>query len=172
MAIIGGEDLEYLQQRFAAELKGEVRLNLYTRASYHTPEAEAQAAEVNQEDDETGEVFTAEASRVTAQILDELAAIAPDKIKVVQHDLESEAGQEEARQVGLDGEMLPAIVYQTENLKGQSRYFGLPSGYEFGSLVENVVDLSSGESALKETTRERLSAVKEPVQIMVFVTPT
>lgn len=172
MAIITGDDLEYLQQRFATELKGEVQLNLFTRASYHTPEAEAQAAETNQEDDETGEAFSAEASRVTAQILDELAAIATDKIKVVQHDVESEAGQQNAQQAGLDGTMLPAIVYQTESLKGKSRYFGLPSGYEFGSLVENVVDLSGGESALKQTTLDNLAAVNEPVQLMVFVTPT
>ncbi len=172
MAIISGEDLDYLKQRFAAELKSGVELNLFTRASYHTPEAEAQATEANQEDDDTGEMFAGEASRVTAQILEELAAIAPDKITVVTHDMDSPDGVQMAEQAGLNAEMLPAIAFDSENLKGQSRYYGLPSGYEFGSLIENVVDLSSGNSELRPATVEKLATVNQPVQIMVFVTPT
>jgi len=169
LAIIPDEDIKYLTGRFATELKGEVQLNLFTRSSYHTPEA---AVEVRHAEDETNEVFTGEANRLTAQILKELAATAPHSISVVTHDLDTLQGQQTAQAVGLNGEMLPVIVYQSETLKGQSRYFGLPSGYEFGSLVENVVDLSGGQRDLKQVTLDQLKAVKEPVQVMVFVTPT
>ncbi len=174
MAIISGEDLEFLSERFEAELKSDVQLRFFTRASFSSPEAlaKAAAAQANQVEDDTGEIFTAEAARVTGQILAELATIAPDYIQVETLDLDSSEGQAAAQSVGLDGEMLPAIVYTNENLKGRSRYFGLPSGYEFGSLVENIVDLSSGALALKPGTLQKLTEVRQPVSIMVFVTPT
>lgn len=174
MSIITGSDLEYLKERFDTELKSDVRFNFFTRSSFITTAEAETAAEANHnaEDDETGEMFTAEAARVTAQILEELVTIAPDYLSVVTHDLDSEAGQKAAEEAGLNGEMLPAIVYESENLKGKSRYFGLPSGYEFGSLVENLVDLSSGETVLKPKTLENLATVQTSVQIMVFVTPT
>jgi len=174
MAIISGSDLEYLSERFETELKSDVQLHLYTRASFHSAEAiaEAEASEVDQEQDETGEVFMGEACRMTANILEELAAIDPEHLEVVRHDLDSLAGQAEAQAAGLDGEMLPVTFFQSENLKGQSRYFGLPSGYEFGSLVESLIDFSIGTSGLKPGTLEKLAAVEEPVQIIIFVTPT
>jgi hypothetical protein len=168
MAFITGSDLEYLKDRFDKELKGDVRLNLFTRARFENEGGEADQAD----SDEHEELHAAEAARVAGMILEELVAIDPDHLSLVKHDLDSEVGQQMAQQHGLDGEMLPVIVYESENLKGNSHYFGLPSGYEFGSMVENVVDLSSGAPSLKPKTVEGLATVNSAVQIMVFVTPT
>ena len=52
------------------------------------------------------------------------------------------------------------------------RFSGLPSGYEFGTLVETIRMLGTGESDLGERTREELNALKEPVTLQAFVTPT
>ncbi len=52
------------------------------------------------------------------------------------------------------------------------RFFGIPSGYEFMSLVEAIVRASRGETELEDTTKERLREIQQPVHIEVLVTPT
>jgi hypothetical protein len=50
--------------------------------------------------------------------------------------------------------------------------YGLPSGYEFGTLVDAILDVSRGESGLSAETRQALAALARPVHIQVFSTPT
>jgi glutaredoxin-like protein len=52
------------------------------------------------------------------------------------------------------------------------RFFGIPSGYEFTSLINDLVMVSSRNSALTDPTREFLKSLNSPVHLQVFVTPT
>jgi alkyl hydroperoxide reductase subunit AhpF len=52
------------------------------------------------------------------------------------------------------------------------RLYGLPTGYEFGSLVESILDVSRGESSLSEETRAGLATLDKDVRLRVFSTPT
>lgn len=52
------------------------------------------------------------------------------------------------------------------------RLYGLPSGYEFGSLIEAVLDVSSGQAQLQPATLEALASLPAPVHLQVFSTPT
>jgi glutaredoxin-like protein len=52
------------------------------------------------------------------------------------------------------------------------RYFGIPSGYEFTSLLEGIKTVSAGEVELMPETVAFLDGLKEPLHIQVFVTPT
>jgi glutaredoxin-like protein len=52
------------------------------------------------------------------------------------------------------------------------RYFGIPAGYEFSTLVEDLIDVSKGTTKLREKTREILATVDQDLHIQVFVTPT
>ena len=52
------------------------------------------------------------------------------------------------------------------------RYFGIPSGYEFATLVEDVIDASTGEHGLSRETAAWLSDLDRDLHIQVFVTPT
>jgi alkyl hydroperoxide reductase subunit AhpF len=52
------------------------------------------------------------------------------------------------------------------------RFYGLPTGYEFGTLVDAVLDVSSGDSGLSAPTRTALAALDRAVHIQVFSTPT
>lgn len=52
------------------------------------------------------------------------------------------------------------------------RFFGIPSGYEFTSLVNDLVMVSSRNSALADQTRSYLNSLTSPVLLQVFVTPT
>jgi alkyl hydroperoxide reductase subunit AhpF len=59
-----------------------------------------------------------------------------------------------------------------DGVKGQVRYFGLPSGYEFSVLLGSLVDVSNAEPDLSEDTMAVLDALDKSLHFQVFVTPT
>jgi hypothetical protein len=52
------------------------------------------------------------------------------------------------------------------------RFLGAPSGYEFVSLIHAVLLAGGAESQLSEASQARLRAVRQPVTMQVFSTPT
>lgn len=52
------------------------------------------------------------------------------------------------------------------------RFYGIPAGYEFTSLIEAIRNVSSGESGLTEKSKQELKKLNKPVHIQVFVTLT
>ena len=67
---------------------------------------------------------------------------------------------------------IPAIAVLGAEKDYGIRMYGLPSGYEFGSLIDAIMDVSSGDSGLSAPTREALAAIDRPVHVQVFSTPT
>jgi len=68
-------------------------------------------------------------------------------------------------------EQIPAIVVMGEEDPG-IRYYGIPGGYEFATLLETIKMVSAGESGLSPQTKSFLKELTEPVNLKVFVTPT
>ncbi|MFQ5811891.1 MAG: thioredoxin family protein [Anaerolineae bacterium] len=66
---------------------------------------------------------------------------------------------------------IPAIAVEGEKDYGV-RFYGIPAGYEFTSLLQAIKAVSAGESGLAPKTREALAGLKEPLHLQVFVTPT
>ncbi len=52
------------------------------------------------------------------------------------------------------------------------RFLGIPSGYEFSSLIQTIGLVSRRDSGLKPETREELKTLQVPVSLRVFVTPS
>ena len=52
------------------------------------------------------------------------------------------------------------------------KYYGMPSGYEFVTIIEGVIALSQPRTPLSADTRKKLKLVDQDVHIQVFVTPT
>jgi glutaredoxin-like protein len=102
----------------------------------------------------------------TRELLEELSAIA-DKVKVEVHDFVREAGL--ASELGIA--RIPAIAVGGEKDYG-IRFYGIPSGYEFASLVEAVRLVANGEVKLSPETRAFLDGLDADVHLQVFVTPT
>lgn len=102
----------------------------------------------------------------TLQILEEISDLS-DKIELRVYDLEGDA--EKAAHLGID--KAPAIAITAAEDYGV-RFFGIPSGYEFTSLLEDIVDVSRGDSGLMEESRALLKEVKKELRLQVFVTPT
>lgn len=102
----------------------------------------------------------------TRELVEEIASLS-DKVEAVVHDFA--ADKKEAERYGID--KIPAIAIVGEKDYGV-RFYGIPSGYEFVSLMEAIKVVSSGQSELSDATREALAKIGDPVRLQVFVTPT
>jgi alkyl hydroperoxide reductase subunit AhpF len=69
-------------------------------------------------------------------------------------------------------ERYPAVAVLPEGRDVGVRYYGLPWGYELGSLLGAVLEAGRSESSLSRETLDRLDALEREVAIDVFVTPT
>jgi glutaredoxin-like protein len=106
----------------------------------------------------------------TRMIGEELAALSA-KIALEVYDFEDD--KEIAESYGID--KIPATIIMTGGEQSRDygiRYFGIPSGYEFSSLIEDIMMVSSGQSGLSAATKEVLANLEKPVHLQVFVTPT
>jgi len=142
MALIGQKERDFLAKEFGTKLVNEVRLVVFTQ--------------------EVPCVFCKE----TVQVVEELAGISP-KVSVEVYDFIKD--QMKAKELRID--MIPAIAVIGAKDYGV-RFYGIPSGYEFSSLVGAVIDVSKGESGLSQKTKEALKALDSSIHIQVFVTPT
>ncbi len=52
------------------------------------------------------------------------------------------------------------------------RYYGIPAGYEFAVIVEDLIEFSRAESFLSPESVQKISNLQKPINIKVFVTPT
>lgn len=107
----------------------------------------------------------------TRQLVEELTAIS-DHLNLETYDLNKDA--ELARQYGVS--MVPGLVIAgvdgSQVIDYGMRFAGIPSGYEFSSLIQDVLLVSGRDSGLSPATRQALQSLKTPLHLQVFVTPT
>ncbi len=104
---------------------------------------------------------------VIEELLTEVSDIS-DKIVVDVYDIDADA--EKAAEYDLD--KAPAIVLLGEKDYGL-RFFGVPSNYEFSTLLHGIQLASLGAPMqLDAETKSFLSELETPVDYQVFVTPT
>jgi hypothetical protein len=149
MAILNDQVKQQLRQRFEETLQAPVELTLYTRPGSGRLILPSGMGCVTCDD-----------ARALAE---ELAAAAPDLVKLEVVDvsaLESEVTDVPTLALGLPGE------------EARISWQGLPSGLEFATVVDAIERASSGELGLAPETHEALERLTEPVEVMVFATPT
>ncbi len=66
----------------------------------------------------------------------------------------------------------PAVAILGADKDYGIRFYGSPNGYEFGTLVDAILDVSRGESGLSPETKQALAALERPVHLQIFSTPT
>lgn len=150
VALLSPEDEQFLRDKFAKEMKNDVQIDFYTQ---HKSVLTVPATECP-------------GCQETRQILDEVVGLS-DKIHLTTHDFIPE--EEKAKQAGIE-EIPMTIVSNPEGR--QVRYLGLPAGYEFPALIEDIIDLSNNRVDLSDKTKEALKKINQPVNIQVFITPT
>ena len=102
----------------------------------------------------------------TRQLLEQLAELSP-YVTVEAFNLVLE--KDRAAQYGID--RVPAIVVCSPG-RDRIRFYGAPFGHELMSLLEAIRLTASGESGLSEDSRARMAAMKKPVHLQVFFTPS
>jgi glutaredoxin-like protein len=102
----------------------------------------------------------------TRQLCEEIADLS-EKISVKIYNFVTD--KDKADEYGID--KIPAIAVIGARDYGV-RFFGIPSGYEFMSLLDAVKTVSVGEADLQPETMAFLDELKEPLHIQVFITPT
>lgn len=131
---------------------GDVAVDLYTRRS-------SLVVPGHGEPSQTGPI--------AEQLLGEVASLS-SKIKLTVHD--AAVDPEPAKAAGVEG-IDPVIVFRGDAVKGTLRYLGLPAGYEFRTLIDTLMAVSSGDPQLSPPAKAALAKVAKPVHLQVFVTP-
>ncbi len=150
MSLISDKDQQALRDLFAKRLRQDVTLTYFTQhdSVLSVPGQECAYC------------------RETRELLEDLEGLS-DKLHLEVKDFVRD--EVEAKQLGIT--RIPAIVLSGQN-KGKVRFFGVPAGYEFSTLVEDLMTVSSGEPELLDSTKQALDALQQDLHIQVFVTPT
>lgn len=150
MAIISEKDQQAIREHFDANLTGQVDIVMFT-------ERESPIIIPGREPCET--------CSDTQALLEEVASLS-DNLNLTVHELDG--ARDQAADLGVD--RVPAFVVKGA-ARGNVRFFGIPSGFEFSAFIADLVDVSRGTTDLSEETREFLSELNEDLNIKVFTTP-
>ena len=153
MAIISANVADQIRTFFADNLQDPVTVELFTQKPSPLVVPGRHECEYCQE---------------TEDLLSEVVALSP-KLSLDVHDLRADAGSGAAEKISED--MVPAIILHGHD-RGKLRFFGIPAGNEFSTLIQDIADVSKGSTALSEDTVDQLANLTSDVHIRVFVTPT
>lgn len=107
----------------------------------------------------------------TQQMLTEVSEIDP-RLSLSVHDLKADAAL--AAQYRVD--KVPAIVIAARDgdkvIDLGVQFSGIPAGYEFSTLINDIILASKGTVGLGAATLEFLQSLTKPLHLQVFVTPT
>lgn len=99
------------------------------------------------------------------ELVGEIAALNP---RINKETLIFENEGTKAKSLGVD--KAPALVMlNSKNIA--IRFYGFPGGYEFETLLSDLVDLSQGEPRISPDIMSAVKRIDFPVHIQVFVTP-
>jgi alkyl hydroperoxide reductase subunit AhpF len=107
-----------------------------------------------------------EYGRETRQMLEELTRIS-DKLTLETYNYLLD--KDRVAEYAVD--KVPATVIRNGKDYG-IRFFGLPAGYEFATLLDAILAVSAGDSGLQPESRARLAQLTETLHLQVFATPT
>lgn len=143
MGMLKDEDKKYLTEQFEEKMVEQVTILLFSQK------------------------LECEYCQPTEQILTELAELS-DKLILDIRNLQIESA--DAKEFEID--KVPAIILLRDDKDQGIRFFGIPSGYEFSSLLAAILDVSAGTNDIPDDLRAKIVAINKPVDIKVFVTPT
>ncbi len=148
MGLLSPQDVEYLKDLLSKELEGDVKVLVF------------------KSDDKS----RCEYCSVIVDVLNEVAEM-DDRIKLQVYDIDDDEAI--AEKYGVK-KRVPAIAFLTADGEDKGvRYYGIPSGHEFSTVIQNIISFSKGaDPELSQASKEKLKAIENPTEILVFVTPT
>lgn len=147
MAKLFNESVESQLKELFGKLTGNVRLTLFT-------------SEKNCE-------YCAD----TSSLLAEVAGLSP-KITLDVMDIDKKSDEAHKFYVDKAPGLMIAGEESGELVDYGIRFYGIPAGHEFSSLIQDIMMVSDRSSSLDEKTRKFLGELNVPLKLQVFVTPT
>jgi glutaredoxin-like protein len=163
MTIIADKDRPTVQNLLAGELDEDVELLLFTRGRVNTFGPGR---------------YDGQSSSETRELLEQLVGLS-DRLHLTTYDLVDD----EATATRYNVATAPTVIVTRresatawaggETHAGTNvRFVGLPGGYEFSTLIADIVDVSKGRTDLSADALEAVQAINTPIHIQVFVTPS
>jgi len=106
-------------------------------------------------------------SENTKRLVEELGAL-DSRLRIESYNFVLDKEKVESGQIA----RTPAVAILGEEKDFGIRMYGALSGYEFGTLIQTILDVSQGDSGLSVPTREALKGLSKDISIQVFSTPT
>ncbi len=149
MALLDEKTKEQVRDRLSKTLTGPVQLRLYRRP-------------------DSGRLILrgglgCQTCDVSEELARALAEAAPDKLQLTVVDVSQEPS---------DMKAVPSLTMARPGEESRITFQGLPSGYEFATLLDSVERVSGGGDELSPDMAQRLAELESEVEVMVFVTPT
>ncbi len=104
--------------------------------------------------------------QTTRQILEEVSALS-QKISLEVYDFVKDDAL--VKKYGVSG--IPATILIGDRDYG-IRFYGTPAGYEFTTLIQDIIMISRRDPGLSKEVLDELSKVDQPVHIQVMISPT
>lgn len=145
------KDQELIREKFAAELAGPVKIDLFTEREFGLTVPGKRPCQY---------------CKQTEEMLRELSGLHP-VISLRVHYMEDNPAEVETYGI----ERVPGIVLRGMNGFALKLY-GIPAGTEFPGFLETIADVSRREVLLTEDAVKKLSEIASEVSVRVFVTPT
>ena len=144
MGLLKEEDRNYLRTEFEKILRDKVRILLFSSKDENCMYC-----------------------KDTKQLLQEVSELS-EKIELEIHDVESEKAEE------FDVELAPSILITDEDGEAglRIRFTGIPSGYEFTTLIKDIMYISTKQLEITDATIQELQNVRNRLRMEVYVTPT
>ena len=148
MTILDKSNLDNLRHKFETQLNSMVSLRLFTQDNLNLiiPERKCDTC------------------ATTQKILTDISNIS-DKVNLEIIDLYKYNNQYTELKI----DRIPAIVI---GKSGRAIFYGMPSGYEFSTLVNSIINSSLDSQNLDKNLIKNLKAIQTPINIKVFVTPS
>ena len=148
-SVISPQDKAQLKRTWRKDLKGEVKLKLFTQKPSPLTIPGRECPYCPQ----------------TQQLMEELAELSPKlHLEIFDYYAQPEAAQE------CEVKRLPAIVISGDD-SSRLKFYGILMGLELATIIEDIKTISRGVSPLSMDSRKKLRQVNLPVHIQVFVTP-
>ncbi len=145
MSLINEPDAQAIRQQLAANLTRPVQLALFVSAQ------------------------SCEYCAITRELAEALCAL-HDDLTLAVYDLQADA--ERAALLGVDKAPALVVLGGPAHTDYGVRFYGIPSGYQFASLLEAIRMAGSDNVELQPGTQAFLTELSTPLHLQVFVTPS
>jgi hypothetical protein len=188
MTVIAEKDRPTVRDLLTRELSEDVELLLFTRGGSHLVERSASGRDDGLTCDETQELLeelTGLSDRLHLTTVDlgtdpaaspQFNVTAVPTVIIRRRDFATsgasaseDVGERPAEAAGSDASSRPDASFGRGN---NVRFVGLPGGYEFSTLLADLIDVSKGQTGLSEAGQAAVRAIDQPEHMQVFVTPT